>query len=78
MRQHRNDIRQVRRPNSTDFKIILFGGIALRNIDNETGKLLQPCSAERYIQRRIPMWALLRLKIFKDPVSDEEFPVDLI
>ena len=73
-RRHRNYIRQVRRPNSPDFKIIRFGGIALRNID-ETGKLLEPCSAERYIQQRIPMWALLSMKIFKDPVSDEEFPV---
>ena len=33
------------------------------------------CSSSQYIESRIPIWILPKLNIFKDPVTDEVFPV---
>ena len=74
MNENRDYIRQVRRPNSDNFFIIRWGGIILRNIDNETGILVQPCSASQYKEKRNPMWIFLKLQVFKDPEDDVLFP----
>ena len=69
MNNNRNYIGQVRRPNPTNFFILKWDGIILRNVNNE-GVLFPPCSASKYIENKIPMWLLLKLKIFKNLADD--------
>ena len=69
MNNNRNYIGQVRRPNPTNFFILKWGGIILRNVNNE-GVLVPPCSTSKNIENKIHMWVLLKLKIFKNLADD--------